>query len=79
MGEIEENSFIALPGKGGHSGLVPIRLCLTRDGVSEESLTVFREQGVVSSWTFFRLVGGEVNWESASSTFWFQLLWGLRA
>ena len=22
-GEVEENSFIALPGKGGHSGLVP--------------------------------------------------------
>ena len=24
LGEVEKNSFIALPGKGGHSGLVPL-------------------------------------------------------
>ena len=53
-----------------------------------DSMKVFRERflktgwgrGVVrcvtSSWTFFWLPGGE---ESASSTFWFQLLWGLPA
>ena len=23
LGEVEKNSFVALPGKGGHSGLVP--------------------------------------------------------
>ena len=23
LGEVEKNSFIALPGKGGHSGLMP--------------------------------------------------------
>ena len=23
LGEVEKNTFIALPGKGGHSGLVP--------------------------------------------------------
>ena len=33
---------------------------------------------VVSSWTFFWLVGGEVIWESTSSTFWFQPVWGLQ-
>ena len=26
LGELEKNSFIALPGKGGHSGLVPSKL-----------------------------------------------------
>ena len=26
LGEVEKNSFIALPGKGGHSGLVPSEL-----------------------------------------------------
>ena len=27
LGEVEKNSFIALPGKGGHSGLMPSELC----------------------------------------------------
>ena len=27
-GEVEKNSFIALPGKGGHSGLMPSKLCV---------------------------------------------------
>ena len=27
MGEVEKNSFIAFPGKGGHSGLTPSKLC----------------------------------------------------
>ena len=25
MGEVEKNSFIALPGRGGHSGLMPLK------------------------------------------------------
>ena len=28
VGEVEKNSFIALPGKGGHSGCVPSKLCV---------------------------------------------------
>ena len=28
LGELERNSFIALPGKGGHSGLMPSELCV---------------------------------------------------
>ena len=28
LGEVEKNSFIALPDKGGHSGLVPSKLCV---------------------------------------------------
>ena len=59
LGEVEKNSFIALPGKGGHSGLVPSRLCPAQEGVVR-SLMVFKEQGVISWWTFFWLVGGEV-------------------
>ena len=28
LGEVEKNSFIALPGKGGHSRLLPQNLCV---------------------------------------------------
>ena len=28
LGEVEKNSFIALPGEGGHSGLMPSKLCV---------------------------------------------------
>ena len=28
LGELENNSFIALPGKGGHSGLLPLKTAL---------------------------------------------------
>ena len=28
LGEVEKNSFIALPGKRGHSGLMPSKLCI---------------------------------------------------
>ena len=31
-GEVEKNSFIALPGKGGHSGLVPSKNCVSQPG-----------------------------------------------
>ena len=33
MGEVEKNSFIALPGKGGHSRLMPSKLCVPTQGV----------------------------------------------
>ena len=43
-----------------------------------ESLIVFKGQGVISSQTFFSLVGWWWgNGESASSPFWFQLVCGL--
>ena len=33
LGEVGKNSFIALPGKGGHRGLTPTTLCVpTRRG-----------------------------------------------
>ena len=28
LGEVEKNNFIALPGKGDHSGLMPSELCV---------------------------------------------------
>ena len=28
LGEVEKDNFIALPGKGGHSGLMPSKLCV---------------------------------------------------
>ena len=60
-GDIGKNSFVALPGKGGLSGLMPSRLCVTtwirRRGVLQQW---FKEKGVINSWTVFWLVGGEV-------------------
>ena len=32
MSEVAKNTFIALPGKGGHSGLRPSKLCLPTEG-----------------------------------------------
>ena len=32
LGEIEKNSFIALPGKGGHSGLLPSKTVCPNQG-----------------------------------------------
>ena len=36
LGEVEENSFIALPGKEGHSGLTPSKLFSSQGGCGEE-------------------------------------------
>ena len=33
LGKVEKNSFIALPGKGGHRGLMPSKLCLHLEGI----------------------------------------------
>ena len=59
LGEGEKNSFIALPGKGGHSGLMPIRLCPALEGVSEESCSSSRSgawsaRGPSSDWLVVR-------------------------
>jgi len=59
LGKVEKDSFIALPGKGGHRGLVPSKLCPTLERVVR-NLRVFKEQGVINLWTSFWLVGGEV-------------------
>ena len=40
LGEIKRNRFIALPGKGGHSGLLPSRLCVPPGRGGEESYSV---------------------------------------
>ena len=37
LDEVEQNSFIALPGKGAHSGLMPSKLCIPTQGACEES------------------------------------------
>ena len=37
LAEVEKDSFIALPGKGGHSGLLPRKtMCLNLGGFDEE-------------------------------------------
>ena len=52
LGEVEKNSFFALPGKEGHSGLTSSKLW---------SFTVMFQKGMISLWTFFWLAGGEVS------------------
>lgn len=54
MGEIAKRSFIALPGAGGCSGLMPSGLWVPPGGVARSFLG-FKEQGVVSVWTVLRL------------------------
>ena len=78
LGEVEKNSFIALPGKGGHSGLVPSKLCHDLEAVVKSFIGMVQRgydqlvDILLTGWW-----GGK--WESASSTFWFQQVWGLRA
>ena len=43
VGEVENNSFIALPGQGGHSRLAPSTLCQAWEGAGGEKSSV---QGV---------------------------------
>ena len=60
MGEVEKSRFIALSGTGSHSGVVPSRLCPTLER-AERGHVVFKEQGMISKWTLFWSVGGEVS------------------
>ena len=60
LGEVEKNSFCALPGKEGHSGLTSSKLCPDPRRVVR-SFTVMFQKGMISSWTFFWLAGGEVS------------------
>ena len=44
LGEVEKNRFIALPGKGDHGGLIPVRLFPALEGVVR-SLIVMVQRG----------------------------------
>ena len=41
MGEVEKNNFIALPGKGGHSGPMPLKTVCPNLGVFDEKIFGF--------------------------------------
>ena len=48
LGETKKNSFIALPGKGGHSGLMPSKLCVpTQGGFGEEFYNSISRAGLL--------------------------------
>ena len=51
--EMERNSFTALAGEGGHSGLMPSELCVLTWGELWGS--------GISLWTFFWLMSGEIS------------------
>ena len=74
-----ENSFIALPGKRGHSRLMPSKLCVPTWRGVVRSFTVMVQRGCDQLMDFLLIGWWWGKWESASSTFWFQPVWGLRA
>ena len=79
LGNIEESSFIGLPGKVGHRGLMPSKSCVPTwgQGIVRTFLVMVQrwcDQLVDVFWLLAR-----DKWESASSTFWFQQIWGLHA
>ena len=46
LGEEEKNSFIALPGKGGHSGLTPLKtVCPTWENLVRSFIAVVEGRG----------------------------------
>ena len=57
-GEVEKNSFVVWSGKGGYRMRMPLRLHVLPGG-EVRSFTVLKEQGVVTSWTFFWFVGSQ--------------------
>ena len=62
--------------RGEHSRLVPQGLWPPLEGVVR-SLTVFKFSRCDQLMNIFLIGWCWDNWESASSTFWFQLVWGL--
>jgi len=55
LGEVEKKSFITLPGKRGHSKLMPSKLCLNLEGT--ESLTVMVQRGGQDQFMDILLIG----------------------
>ena len=46
LGEVEKNSFFALPGKGGYSGLMPLKNCVpTREDLVRSLIAIVQGQG----------------------------------
>ena len=52
LGVVQKKGFIALPAKGVQGRLVPSKLCSALVEVVR-SLTVTKEQGMISWWAFF--------------------------
>ena len=63
LGEVEKNSFIALPGKGGHSGPMPLKtVCPDLGGFGEE----FYSNGSRAGWLIRIRVQGLQSFNLAS-------------
>ena len=67
LGEVEKNSFIALPGKGGHSGLLSRKtVCPNLGGLGEEFYSnssrvgLLIRLGCVQGLYFFNLITGNL-------------------
>ena len=68
-------SFLALPYKEGHSGLMPPRLCGPSGGGSEFYSVQGAGCGSGSSWTILGLVGFKLKFQALSIS-WFQPVLG---
>ena len=77
LGEVEKDSFLTLPGKGALSKPMPSKPSVPTWETIVRSFTVIvqRGHGQLVDILLIGWCGGER--ESASSTFWFQLVWDL--
>ena len=65
MGEVEQNSFTALPGKGGHSGLMPSKPV---SPLGDDSDKFCRKRECDRLMDIFGWVGGEVSRVGGNNT-----------
>ena len=78
LGEVEKNSFIAFPGKGPQWANALKTVYLNLEGVVRSFIVMVQGgcdqlvDNLLTGWWWGK-------WESASSTFWFQPVWDLRA
>ena len=79
MDEVEKNSFIALPGKGGLQPANALKtVCPDLEGVVR-SIIVMVQRGCDQLMDILLIGWWGGKWEAASSTFWFQPVWVLCA
>ena len=79
LGEVEKDSFITLPGKGGHSGLLPRKTMRSHLERIVRSFIVMVQRGRDRLMDILLIGWWWGKWESATSTFRFQPIWCLHA
>ena len=75
LGEVEKNSFIVLPGKGGHSGLLPSKTMCPKPGRFDEEF--YSNSSRAGLLTRLRCVQGLHSFNLISGKLLDELLWFL--